>query len=212
MDSNQYTSCCASPGSPTYQYNKLSQGLNVSPAYFTSLMNNLLHELPPDIREYIDCIMDDVIILHLTSKPMRKFWKVSCLCWKNMACYSQSTKFTLLDLKLNIWDCYFQAKTIYPLSHHWVHMWKLSPPYQYLWQHRVLNPSLVVLFTWHNFCQSLLSLSNPSMIFWKLQQGRSCRQNSTFTFNTPTAKAKVENVHLIFKSIGCLFIPLTLRI
>ncbi len=61
-DSKQYTSCCASPGSPTYQYNKLSQGLNVSPVYFTSLMNDLLHELPPDIREYMDCIMDDIII------------------------------------------------------------------------------------------------------------------------------------------------------
>ncbi len=50
-ESKQYTSCCASPGSPTYQYNKLSQGPNVSTAYFTSLMNNLLHELPPEIRE-----------------------------------------------------------------------------------------------------------------------------------------------------------------
>ncbi len=34
----------------------------MSPAYFTSLINDLLHELPSDIREYIDCIMDDVII------------------------------------------------------------------------------------------------------------------------------------------------------
>ncbi len=59
-DRKQYTSC-ASPGSPTYQYNKWSQGLNVSPAYFTSLINDLHHELPADIREYIDCIMDDVI-------------------------------------------------------------------------------------------------------------------------------------------------------
>ncbi len=62
-DSKQYMSCCTSPGSPTYQFNKLSQGLNVSPAYFMSLMNNLLHELPSEIHEYIDCIMDDVIIL-----------------------------------------------------------------------------------------------------------------------------------------------------
>ncbi len=53
-ESKQYTSCYASPGSPTYQYNKLSQGLNISPAYFTSLMNDLLHELPADIHEYID--------------------------------------------------------------------------------------------------------------------------------------------------------------
>ncbi len=63
-DSKQYISCCASPGSPTYKYNKMRQVLNVSPAYFTSLMNYLLHELPPDIRKYIDCIMDDVIIFY----------------------------------------------------------------------------------------------------------------------------------------------------
>ncbi len=61
-ESKQYTSCCASPGSPTYQFNKLSQCLNVSQVYFTSLMNDLLHELPSDIHEYIDCIMDDIII------------------------------------------------------------------------------------------------------------------------------------------------------
>ncbi len=41
-NSKKFTSCCASPGSPTYQFNKLSQGLNVSPLYFTSLMNNLI--------------------------------------------------------------------------------------------------------------------------------------------------------------------------
>ncbi len=72
-DSKQYTSCCASPGSPTYQYNKLSLGMNVYPAYFTSLMKDLLHELPPDIHEYIDCIMDDIIIFTPESEPIKKF-------------------------------------------------------------------------------------------------------------------------------------------
>ncbi len=38
-----------------------------------------------------------------------------------MACYSQSTKFTLSDLRSNIWDCYFPANkdnlpTITPLG------------------------------------------------------------------------------------------------
>ncbi len=61
-ESKQCTSCCASSRSPSYQYSKLSQGLNVSPAYFTSLMNDLLQHLSSDICEYIDCIMDDVII------------------------------------------------------------------------------------------------------------------------------------------------------
>ncbi len=52
-NSNKYTTFCASPGLPTYQYNKLSQGLNVSPAYFNSLMNDLLHELPSDIKHWL---------------------------------------------------------------------------------------------------------------------------------------------------------------
>ncbi len=45
-ESKQYTSCFASPGSPIFKFNKLSQGLNVSLAYF---MNDLLHELPSEI-------------------------------------------------------------------------------------------------------------------------------------------------------------------
>ncbi len=108
-DREQYTSCCASPGLPTYQNNKLIKGLNDSPTYFISLMNDLLHELPPDIREYINWIMDDIIIFtHM------KVLKALCLCWKNMACSWQSTKFTLSYQKWNLWDCCFQAKTIYP--------------------------------------------------------------------------------------------------
>ncbi len=78
----QYTSCCASPGSPTYQYNKLSQGLNVSPAYFTSLMNDLLHDLPSNIHEYIDCIMDNVIIFTLDIKTHKKVIKSFMLMLK----------------------------------------------------------------------------------------------------------------------------------
>ncbi len=74
-DSKQYTSCCASPDSHTYQIYKLSQGLNVSPAYFTSLMNDLLHELPPDMHEDIDCIKDDVIIFIPNIKTHKKIIK-----------------------------------------------------------------------------------------------------------------------------------------
>jgi hypothetical protein len=61
-DSIKYTSCCASPGSPVYQFRKLAQGLKPSPAFFTALMNEILSELPSNIREYIECIMDDCII------------------------------------------------------------------------------------------------------------------------------------------------------
>ena len=61
-DSIKYTSCCASPGSPIYQFRKLAQGLKPSPAFFTALMNEILSELPSNIRDYIECIMDDCII------------------------------------------------------------------------------------------------------------------------------------------------------
>ncbi len=74
-ESKQYTNCCVFPGSPTYQYNKLSQDLNISAAYFTSLRNDLLHYLPSDIREYIDCIMDDVIIFTPDIKTHKKVIK-----------------------------------------------------------------------------------------------------------------------------------------
>ncbi len=74
-ESKQYMSCCASPGSPTYQINKLSQGLNVSPAYFTSLINDLLYELISEIHEYIDCIIDNVIIFTPDIKTHKKVIK-----------------------------------------------------------------------------------------------------------------------------------------
>ncbi len=74
-NSKKFTSCCASPGSLTYQFNKLSQGQNVSPAYFTSLMNDLLHELPADIHEFIDCIMDNIIFFTQNIKTHKKVIK-----------------------------------------------------------------------------------------------------------------------------------------
>ncbi len=79
-ENKQYTSFCASPGPPTYQFNMLSQGLNVSPAYFTSLMNDLLHELSYDIHEYIDCIMDDVIIFTPDIKNHKRV--IKCFMFK----------------------------------------------------------------------------------------------------------------------------------
>ncbi len=135
--------------------------------------------------------MDDVIIFTSDVKTHKKVLKCFMIMLKKYG--------TLLDEKLNIWDCYIQAMTIYPVSHHWVHVWKLSLPYQYLWQHRLLNPSLAVLFTLHNFCESFLNLSNPSMIFWKIETRTILQTKFNLYLYTPKAKAMVENIHLIFK-------------
>ncbi len=45
-------------------------------------MNNLLHELPPEIRECIDCIMDDVIIFTPDIKTHKKVLKSFMLMLK----------------------------------------------------------------------------------------------------------------------------------
>ncbi len=58
----KYTSCCASPGGPIFQFRKLAMGLRCSPCIFTELMNDILREFPDGIRSHIECIMDDSII------------------------------------------------------------------------------------------------------------------------------------------------------
>ncbi len=45
-------------------------------------MNDLLHELPPEIHEYIDCIMDDVIIFTPDFKTHKKVLKSFMLMLK----------------------------------------------------------------------------------------------------------------------------------
>ncbi len=45
-------------------------------------MNNLLHELQADIREYIDCIMDDVFIFTPDVKTHKKVVKSFMLMLK----------------------------------------------------------------------------------------------------------------------------------
>ncbi len=119
-ESKQYTSCCASPGSPTYQYNKLSQGLNVSPVYLTSLMNDLLHELPADICEYIDCIMDDVIIFTPDIKTHKKVLKSFMLMLKKYGMLLTIDKIHTFRSKVKYMDLLLSSKdnlpTITPLG------------------------------------------------------------------------------------------------
>ncbi len=111
-DSKQYTSCCASPCSPTYQYNKLSQGLNVSPAHFTSLMNDLLHELPPEIREYIDCIMDDIIIFTPDVKTHKKVLKSFMLMLKKYGMLLTINKFHTFRSKVKYMGLLLSSKEL----------------------------------------------------------------------------------------------------
>ncbi len=61
-ESIQYTSCCASPGSPVLQFRKLAMGFKSSPAFSMSLTNDTLRELPDDISEHVECIMDDCVV------------------------------------------------------------------------------------------------------------------------------------------------------
>ncbi len=119
-ESKQCTSCCASLGSPTYQYNKLSQGLNISPAYFTSLMNDLIHEVPSDIHEYIDCIMDDVIIFKPDIKTHRKVIQSFMLMLKQYGMLLKINKIHTFQSKVKYMGLLLSSKdslpTITPLG------------------------------------------------------------------------------------------------
>ena len=71
-ESKQYTAVCASPGSPTYLYKTLPQGLKQSPAFFQNLVNDLIQEIPEDLRQYITSIMDDTLIYTEDVKTHKK--------------------------------------------------------------------------------------------------------------------------------------------
>ncbi len=79
-DSKKFTGCCASPGSPTYIFNRMCQGLKPSPALWTSLMGDILADLPEDVRESIECIMDDLILFTSNIKHHKRVLK--CLLHK----------------------------------------------------------------------------------------------------------------------------------
>ncbi len=113
-DSKQYTSSCASPGSPNYQYNKLSQGLNIYPAYFTSLMNDILHELPPQIRLYINRIMDNLIIFTPHLKNHKKVLKCFMLMLKKYGMLLTINKVHTFRSKVKYMGLLFSSKDNLP--------------------------------------------------------------------------------------------------
>ncbi len=79
-ESKCYSTCCASPGSPTYVFNHLSIGLKLSPALWNSLMGDILSELPDDVRDCIECIMDNIIVYTSDIKHHKQVLK--CLLHK----------------------------------------------------------------------------------------------------------------------------------
>ncbi len=111
------------PQAHQHTNNKLSQGLNISPVYFTSLMYDLLHELPADIHEYIDCIMDDVIIFTLDIKTYKKVLKSFMLMLKKYGMLLTINKIHTFRSKVKYMIFfYYPAKTIYPPLHLWDHV------------------------------------------------------------------------------------------
>ncbi len=128
-------------------------------------MNDLLHELPPEIREYIDCIMDDVIIFTPDIKTHKKVLKSFMLMLKKYGMLLTINKVHTFRSKVKYMGLLLSSKdnlpTITPLGSFVKAISTLPIPLTT----QVLNPSLVVLFIWHNFCQSVLSLLNPLMIF-----------------------------------------------
>ena len=71
-DSIKYTTCCAYVGGPCYQHRKLPMGLAVSPGEFVNLMNNIKQELPDDVRNCVEIVMDDCICFTKDISSMKR--------------------------------------------------------------------------------------------------------------------------------------------
>ncbi len=76
-ESQQYTSCCASPGSPNYQFNKCVPGLFHFVDEWPALRITIW-----DMRIYWYNLF-----LHLTLKLIKMSLSTSCSSWKNMICF-----------------------------------------------------------------------------------------------------------------------------
>ncbi len=205
-ESKQYTSCSASPGSPTYQYNKLSEGLNVSPAYFTFLMDDLLHELPSDIREYIDCIMYDVIVFTPDIKTNKKVIKSFMYMLKKYCMLLTINKIHAFRSKVKYMGLLLSSKdnlpTITPLGSHVKAISTLPVPITA----RGIKSFIGCFIYLAQFLPKLLELIKPiNDIIRKCNKVDKSDKISTL----PTyakGKGKVKSVLRIFKSIGCLSI------
>ncbi len=205
-ESKQYTSCCASPRSPTYQYNKLSQGLNISPA---SLMNDLLHELPADIREYIDCIMDDVIIFTPDIKTNKKVLKSFMLMSKKYGMLLTINKIHTFRSKVKYMGLLLSSKdnlpTITPLGSCVKAISTLPIPITA----RGIKSFMGCVIYLAQFLPKLSELIKPINDIPK-----KCNKvnNSDKISPLPTyAKGKDKKRSPIFRNIGCQFILPTLK-
>lgn len=100
--SRPYTATCAGPGFRTMVFRKMAQGLRPSPMFFTDLMNDLVSELPEDVRRYIQVIMDDCIIftndvkthVHVLSAFLKKLKEYGLLLTVNkIHCFRHTVKY-----------------------------------------------------------------------------------------------------------------------
>ncbi len=111
-------------------------------------MNDLLHKLPPEIREYIDYIMDDVIIFTPDVKTHKKVLKCFMLMLKKYGMLLTINKVHTFRSKVKYIGLLLSSKdklpTITPLGSCVKVISNLPIP--------MTARGIVVLFTWHNFC------------------------------------------------------------
>ncbi len=83
-DSRKYTTICAAPGSISYRFLRLPQGVKSSPCAFTNIMNTLINELPDKYRDHVTAIMDDVL---LTSQSVAEHMELLEVVLQKLASY-----------------------------------------------------------------------------------------------------------------------------
>ncbi len=166
-------------------------------------MNNLLHELPPDIHEYIDCIMDDVIIFTPDIKTHRKVLKSFMLMLKKYGMLLTINKVHTFRSKVKYMELLLSSKdnlhTITPLGSSVKAISTLPIPLTV----RGIKSFIGCVICLTQFLPKLSELIKPINDILKNCNKVDLLTNFNPCLYMPKEKAKVENVHPIFKSIGC---------
>ncbi len=174
-------------------------------------MNNLLHELPSNIREYIDCIMDDVIIFTPDVKTHKKVLKSFMLMLKKYDMLLTINKVYTFRWKVKYMGLLVSSNDNLPIKTPLSSRVKAISTLPIAQGIKSFIGCVIYLA---QFLPKLSELIKPINDILKIATRSILLTIFNPCFYMPKAKAKAEaeNIHLIFKSIGCLFIQLTLRL
>ncbi len=174
-------------------------------------MNDLLHELPSDIREYINCIMDDVIIFTPDIKTHKQVIKYCMLKLNEYGMLLSINKIHTFHSKLKYMGLLLSSKddfpTISPLSSCIKAISTLPIPITARGIKSFIGCVIYLAVFLPKLSELIKTITDIFMKCNKVDKTNKTSPLSTYTKGKGSGKKR----SLIFRSSGCQFILLTLR-